>query len=555
MPSPAVLTSPHAFNRLKEGFNTLAELLALTLGPVGGVVLSSTDLRQAPEPLNDAAVIARRLLELPDRGQNVGAMLMRNLVWRVHQRVGDGSAITAVLASALLDHASQCVVAGAHPVAVQEGIRRGVKAAVGALKAMSLPVKNEADLVAIAQAVTKQTDLSLVLGEMFDLLGEHAYITVENYLAPYLEREYLNGGRWKASLVSPYLITAQATRKAILSDPWMVIYDGDLSNPTELGGLFDLARTESQSTKKPFHLFLFARNISGDALNTLVTAHVQGSGTQETGLRVVAVKAGRAGENHRNDMADLAALTGAEVISSGWGRSLSSIVKSDLGRARRVEASAEELLVVGGRGDQNILRSQIQTLQIRLQALGQDGQMGTQPSEAPIDELNMRLARFSGSTAVLKIGAASKTEREILRQKADQGIKALKAALEEGVVPGGGIAYTRCIKAVEALQADHEDEQMGIQSVTRALEAPFKQILMNAGVDASGMILADIREQENSYVYDVIQKEIVPAREAGMLDPTMVLRVALETAASGATLGLSTGVVILKRKPKISYEP
>lgn len=555
MPSPAVLTSPEAFSRLKGGFDTLADLLALTLGPVGGVVLSSNDLRQAPEPLTDAAVIARRLLELPDRGQNVGAMLMRNLVWRVHQRVGDGSAVTAVLASAMLDHAARCVVAGAHPVAVQQGIRRGVKAAVEALKEISQPAQGEMDLVAIAQAVTMQADLSLVLGEMFDLLGQHAYITVENYLAPYLEREYLNGGRWKASLVSSYLITAQATRRAILSDPWVVIYDGDLSNAAELEALFDLAQSKSISTKKPFHVCLVARNISGNALNALVTAHVQGSGKEETGLRVVAVKAGRPGGNLRNDLADLAALTGAELISSDWGRSLSSIKKSDLGRTHRVEASAEELLVVGGRGEPAVLRSQIQTLQIRLQALYQDGQINTQPGEDPIDELNMRLARFSGNTAILKIGAASKTEREVLRQKAEQGIKALKAALAEGVVPGGGIAYTRCVEAVEAVKADHEDEMMGIQSVARALEAPFKQILMNAGVDAPGVILADIREQDDSFVYDVIQKEMVPAREAGMLDPTMVLRVALETAASGATLGLSTGVVILKRKPKLSYEP
>jgi chaperonin GroEL len=400
-----------------------------------------------------------------------------------------------------------------------------------------------------------QADLSLILGEMFDLLGQHAYITVENYLAPYLERDYLNGGRWKASLVSPYLITAQATRKAILSDPWVVIYDGDISNPAELGGLFDLARTESQSTKKPFHLSLFARNISGDALNTLVAAHVQGSGKQDSGLRVVAVKTGRAGENLRNDLADLAVLTGAEVISTGWGRSLSSIVKSDFGRARRVEASAEEILVIGGRGEPAVIRAQIQTLQVRLQGLIQDGQIDTQSGEDPIEELNMRLARFSGNTAVLKIGAASKTEREILRQKAEQGIKSLKAALAEGVVPGGGIAYARCSKAVEGLRADHEDEQMGIQSVARALEAPFTQILTNAGVDTTGVILADIFKQDDSCVYDVIHKEIVPAHEAGVLDPTKVLRVALETAASGAVLGLSTGVVILKRKPQLSYEP
>jgi len=555
MPKPSVLTSPEAFARLKEGFDILGNLLSLTLGPTGGVVLSDTEYKDAPELLTGAAVIARRMMELPDQSQNVGAMLVRNLVWRVHQRMGDGSAITAVLACSLLDHTSRYVIAGANPVFVQKGIKRGVKATVKALEEMSQPIKGEGDLVAIAQAVTMQADLSLILGEMFDLLGEHAHITVEKFMAPYLERTYLNGGQWKAGLISPYLITATATRTAILEDAWVVIYDGDISNAADLGPMFDLVQRESQKAQKPFHLFIIAKNIKGDAMNALVSAHVKGKKQKTAGFQAIGVEIKRAGENLRADLEDLAILTGAEVISPNWGCQLTGIQAKDLGQVRRVEASAEELLIIDGKGNPAALRSHIQDLQKRLQAENLVGDVNSKPGENPGAELGMRLARLSGSTAVLKVGAASKAEREVLFQKAEQGIKAIKAALMEGVVPGGGVAYTNCIEAVESLEADHKEEKMGIQAVANCLSAPFFTILGNAEVDTSGIILEDLRSGEFGLVYDVLEKKIIQARDAGLLDSTKVLRVALETAASGAMLALSTGVVVLKRKPEFSYEP
>ena len=555
MTRTAVLTYPDAFYNLKLGFDQLADLLALTLGPVGGVVLSTTAHKDAPEPLNDAAVIARRILALPDRSQDIGAMLIRNLVWRVHQRVGDGSALAAVLSQAILGEAARYVAAAANPMSVQDGIRRGVKAASGALTAMSQPVETEADLVAIAQAVTHQPDLSLVLGELYHLLGPHAYIHVENYLAPYLERVYLNGGQWKAKLVSPYLMTAPARREAILNDPWVVVYDGDLSDAGELGPLFRLAQSKVQAAKKPFHLLLFSRAINGDALNTLVSAHVSGLQQKDGGLRVIAVNAQRPGEKLRADLADLAALTGASVISAEWGRSLLSLQESDLGRARRAEATPDALMLIDGKGAPMLIREQIQSLQKRLLDLRDEVKPTLDPDQGALDEIAMRLARLSGSTAVLKIGANAKSERDVLRQKAEQGIKALKAALAEGYLPGGGVAYCHCVAAVEALQGSNPDESMGIQAVARALEAPFNRILKNARIDAPGVILGDIRQWGDDLIFDVLDKEIVSARQAGLLDSTKVLRVALETAASGAMLAVSTGAVILKRKPKISYEP
>jgi chaperonin GroEL len=480
---------------------------------------------------------------------------MRNLVWRVRQRVGDGSALTAVLATSLLDYGARCLVAGANPVMLEKGIRRGVRVAVDALTQMSHAVKNENELIAIAQAVTMQTDLSLVIGEMFDLLGEHGHITIEKYIAPYLERTYLNGGLWKAGLISPYLITAAATQRAILEEARVLIYGDDITHAADLEALFEMVKNEFQVTKKPFHLLLCARNIKDEALNTLVTAHVNAKAQKNPAFQLIGASFKRPGEKMVADMEDLAILTGAEMISPNRGRLLNSVRVVDLGKARRVEATAEELLLSGGNGEADAIRQQIQTFKERLQAFSQDGGLSSKPGDDPIEELSIRLARLTGSAGILKVGAASKTERDVLYEKAEKGIKAVKAALQEGVVPGGGAAYLHCLEAVETLDAEHPEEKMGIQAVVQALQAPFLTILKNCAVDAPAVWLEDLRSQGPGNVYDALQKRIMPARQAGLLDPTMVLRAALETAASGAMLALSTAVIILKRKPQMSYEP
>jgi len=554
MSKPAVLTSPQAFLQLKQGFDKFGDLLTLTLGPVGGMVLSSTEHHDAPETLNDAAIIARRVLAFPDSAQNVGAMLMRNIVWRTHQRVGDGGAITAALAQSLLTHAARYVTAGANPVQVNQGILKGVNIASESLQNLSQPIQDD-DLISIAQSVTMQSDLSVIMGEMFDILGNQAHITVENYMAPYLERTYINGGRWEAGLISPYLITSPATRQAILQDVWVVIYDGDVREAGEVTNLLYLAEAASKSTQKPFHLLLVANEISGDALNVLVSAHTQGRGKEDKGIQIVAAKTKRPGERHRTDLLDLATLTGSKIISPKEGRTLGHVRQGDLGFAQRAVASSEELFVIEGKGKATHIQDQIKIMQKKLQSAKSIISSRDKSDHDQIDELEMRLARFSGSSAILKIGALSKAERKILRQKADQGIKAIKAALDEGVTLGGGVAFAHCITNVESASGENEDEEMGLRAVAHALQAPFIKILNNAKIDAPGVILDDLSRGDSSLVYDVLQKEIVQAKTAGILDATKVLRVALESASSGARLGLSIGAVVINRDPKMSYEP
>lgn len=537
MHKPGVVFSPLAVTQFITGLDQLANLLGLTLGPTQGAIISTTELKPKPELLTSAAVIARRITSLPEPAQDVGAMLLRNMVWRVHQRVGDGGALTAVLAQAILHHALRCVSAGAHVTSITQGIRLAAQAALACLDRQKQPVRGESDLGAVAQAVTGDENLSWILGEMMDILGPQAYILIEDYMAPYLERVYLDGGRWEGSLVSPYLINAPLSGKAILQNCQVALYDGSIQQAEELTSLIELA-----SQAEPKHLAFVAHQIGGDALSYLAGVN------QQSDLKIIAVSLKRGGEGGRQDLQDLALLTGAVPISPVMGRRLSHYKQADFGFARRVEASKEDLLVAGGNGSPELLRREVEILQSRLRALPF--------SDEARPDLQLRIGRLSGNAGILKIGALTQPERDYLHQRAEQGLKALQATMEDGVLPGGGTAYLRCIPDVKSLLQDaSQEEAMGIQAMIGALQAPARQILCNAGVAAPSVIVNDLMRAAYWQVYDVNNNEFREAREAGVLDAARVLRVVLETAVSGAVMALSTDTIILKKKPKVSYEP
>ncbi len=535
MPKPAVLRSPEADTSLKRGFDTLARLLAVTLGPTQGIVLSDSVKDTKPELLSDAATIARRVLALPQRAEDVGAMLLRNLVWRMHLKAGDGSATAAVLAQSILDQAYRYKAAGANAMLLRRGLEQAALAAVEALRQMARPVEDEEDLIKVAETITAEPDLSLILGEMFDILGPEAYITIEDYVAPYLEREYQEGGRWGGRLTSPYLITEPTTRRAILTDCRVALFAGPVSEVSDLQPLLELvARTEAR------RLVLVAHEVKGVALTTLVANH------QQKKIQAIAVELRRPASLRRTDFEDLAVLTGAQVISPEIGRSLSTITAADLGTARRAEADADGLVVVGDQQHSVAVRRQIETLRARIEPLPED--------DEALDELRFRLARLSGHVATLKIGAFTKVGRETMRQKANKVLRALPLAWREGVVPGGGLAYLNCIPAVRQVQAEGE-EAWGANILARALEEPFRRIVGNAGLASPEVALAEAQRRGTGFGYDAMKGQIVPMAEAGILDAAGVLRLALQTAVSGAALALTTETIILKRRPETSMEP
>lgn len=539
---PAVIPYPESIQQLQKGFDQLADLLALTLGPTQGVVLSSKEGGARPEVLTDAATIARRFLALPDPRQDVGAMLLRNLVWKMEERLGDGGATAAVLAQALLRQGLRYVMAGANPMAVLDGIRQGARAAREELARLSQPVQGEADLQAVALSVTGLPELSDILAELYDLLGVHAHITIEDYILPYLERVYLDGGRWLGQLASPYLVNAPASRKAVLTECQVALYNGPLSQGDQVLPLLELAIQQKGSEDKPRPLVLVAQAIREEALNTLVATHTRG------GLKIAAFALKRAGEKALVDLQDLAWLSGAAVIDPQTGRSFDYLQAAELGRFRRVEAGPEDLVAVGGEGDRAALRAQIEVLEAQ--------RRGLPWGDEQLSEIELRLGRLTGSVAVLKLGALTKPEREFQHRKAEQGLKALQAALEEGLLPGGGTAFLHCLEAVRAVEKTlNGDSALGARAWQAALPAPFERLCRNAGIETPGVVREEILRQPPGSVYDLAHGRLVEARQGGLLDPTRVLRMALETAASGAAMALSTDTLVLKRKPKVSYEP
>lgn len=467
-------------------------------------------------------------------------MMLRQLVWRVHKQVGDGSATAAVLAQAILHQATRMVTGGANVVLVQQGIQKAVEIALEALREMAQPVKGQEDLAAVAQAATGDPDLAWVLGEMFDLLGPQAYITVENYVARYLERAYYEGGRWSGQIVSPYLITSPATGQAIQKDCSIALYTEHLKEAEPLKPLLDIAARQD-----PPHLLLVAPEISGPAVNLLVGVHKH----PQNNLKVTAVALKIGGHTGHRELNDLALLSGATLLGEAMGRPLSSVKPQDLGRAGRIEASSKELFVVKGEGDKQAIRNQIVALQAQLDALEAD--------DEGREALQMRLTRLSGNAGILKLGAHTKAEQNVLRQKAEQGIKVLAATLAEGVLPGGGIAYVRAAAQIDPDQADTPDERMGMMALKQALSAPFFRILQNAHVPAPAVVLNAVLEAGADRVYDVIHDTICPARDAGLMDAAKIARQVLETAASGAVMALSVDVTVLKRRPvtNVNYEP
>ena len=518
-----------------RGFDKLAELLAVTLGPVRGGVLVESETKSHPDRFENAASIARRMIALPDRGEDVGAMILRNMVWGVHLEVGDGGATTAVLAASIADEASKYIAAGANPVLVKAGIISAGKVAGAALTDSARQVRGEDELTAVARAVTGDEQLSLVLGEMFALLGAHGHVTVEKFAATYLEREYLNGGRWRAQLASPYMITASPLKKAILQKCQIALFDGEVEAVDEVRPLLELL-----ADKENARVLVVANEFKGDALNALVSTNAAGK------IKISAAALRRDVVKRRDDLADLALLTGASIFSAEAGQPLAGIVKDDFGSAQRIEADRGELIIVGGSGQRQQIRTKIEELNNLLLALA--------PNDTERTEVQLRIGRLTGNTAVLKVGAHTQTERDSLHQKADQGIRAIQVAVEDGVVPGGGMAFIECRAVLDALNVNG-DEGLGVKAVAHALEAPFRRILANAHVEAPGVILADLLRAGAGHVYDVLQETIVSSESAGLFDPARIARISLETATSGAALAISTDTMILHSDPQVSLNP
>lgn len=549
--TPQVLFYPHANSVLKQGFDEMATLLALTLGPSGRNIVTQHEISGKPEVQSDAATIARRIIAVPNRANDVGAMLMRNLVWRTAQRVGDGSAMAAVLAQSILHQATRYRTAGANVMMLKRGIEHALQRAINLLGEMALPVRNHRELTGLILGMTAETQLSALLGEMFYNLGPDAHIDLEMFVAPYLERVYLEGGRWVGRIASPYLYTDASARVGLQTDCAVALFAGDVTSADEVLPLLELIADLPEAARK---VALIAHEVSGSALATFTANH------QAKNMQILAIELRRAGAQRSADFEDIAVMTGAQVLMQERGQLLRSVRQTHMGMARRVEATPNYVLLSNPAGEaggsrQSIAR-QVAMLEARMKIAAQSAETET------MIELQQRMARLVGRVATLKIGAYSETERNLLKSKAEKAIRATPLAINDGVVAGGGAALVVVANHLldESKQPSSETPEMnwGTNIVAHALYAPFHQIARNAGVVEPDVYANEIiraYDRKHIMAFDAVEQKVVSARKSGLLDPVGVLREVLNIAGSGALMALTIDALVLHSDPKLALEP
>lgn len=533
MPVPDVLLGEQSRAGMLRGFKSMGRLLAITLGPIGRNVANAREPQGEPELLTDAATIARRIIELPDRAEGAGAMMMRHMVWRVREEVGDGSATTAVLAQAIARGVDRVVAAGANPMIVKRGIEKATAASTKALDELSIPLEGEERIAAVATAATGNGEIGKLLGEIYDVLGPHANIVIEPYIATFHDRTYHEGARFKGGYMSPYFITDVQRRVVVLDDVYVLVVDSAFETTQSVQNALEQALMAGAK-----NVFIVCKRMSDKAIGVLVANNERGS------IRSCAANVKPVGDLRRGTLENIATIVGAQPLTDKSGMDLDDISARDFGRADRVIVTKDYYMIVGGRGDRKALREHTRILRQRLHSTHD-------PEER--DTLRELLGHLSAGVGELRIGALTEQERKALTEVAEQSMKAVASGMESGIVPGGGVAYLACIPAVEALSAEG-DEAIGIQILARALEEPMRCIAANAGVHPP-LAIAEALRAGAGYGLDVNQEKVVNMMEEGIVDPTSVVKRALELAASGAMMLLTTEALVLQRKPKESFEP
>ncbi|NPV09739.1 MAG: chaperonin GroEL [Anaerolineae bacterium] len=531
---PDVLFGRKALAEFRRGFTEMAELAAVTYGPRAGLVVHQADLRREPEFIGDAATISRRIIALPGAARDAGAMLARHFIWKVRQDVGDGSAMSAVLAGAILTEATRLMAAGYNPQLLRRGIDRAVNAVCARLSEMATPLQGEDDYAALASAITGNPALGRVIGEAVDLVGADGAITVEEFTAPYLEREYVEGARLRWGLLSPHFETDTIRHEAILEQPFVYVTSNKLQGARDIIPVINIVKEAGGKS-----LLVVADQLQADALAILLVNNQKGE------LRCAAVKVEALGEQRVPSMEDVAVLTGGRILLAQQGLGSQDVRLEDLGRARRVIVRRKETIIAGGAGSSADIRQRIR--QIRQEMKLSD------LSEDTYKKLRERLSHLSAGVAILKIGAFGEKERKALREQVENTLLVISASAEEGMVPGGGAALLACTSALRRLRANG-DESLGVAIVERALEEPIRRLAMSAGHHPP-LVINAARRRGPGYGFDVLSERVVDMRRAGISDPAKVVKAALTTAASAANMTLTTAALVLHRKPETVMEP
>ena len=518
-----VIYGEEARKALQSGIDKLSNTVKITLGPKGRNVVIDKKYG-APLITNDGVTIAKEI-ELEDAFENMGAQLVKEVATKTNDVAGDGTTTATLLAQALVREGMKNVAAGANPMVVKKGIKKAVDTAVETVKANSMPVKTSADIARIATISSADESVGQLIAEAMEIVSTDGVITVEESKTAETMKEVVEGMQFDRGYVSPYMATDVDKMEAVIDDAAILITDKKISNIQEVLPLLE------QVLKMGRKLVIIAEDVEGEALATLLVNKLRGTFT------CVAVKAPGFGDRRKEMLQDIAILTGGQVITSDLGLELSTATPDMLGSARQVVVTKETTTIVDGAGDKDQIRARVNQIK---------SQIEVSTSEFDTEKLQERLAKLAGGVAVIKVGAATETEMREKKLRIDDALAATKAAVEEGMVAGGGVALLNSIPAVTALleATEDPDEKTGVRIVLKALEEPVRQIAKNAGLEGSVIVNEIVSSGKVGYGFNFAKEEYVNMAEAGILDPTKVTRSALMNAASVASMVLTTESLI-----------
>ncbi len=514
----------HARRSLKRGVDILANAVSTTLGPKGRNVALDKKYG-APTVTHDGVTVAKEI-ELEDPFENMGAQLLKEAATKTNDIAGDGTTTATVLAQIIVHEGLKNVAAGANPMLIKHGIEAGVEAVVKQLKDMAIEVSKHDQIAQVATISAQDPEIGNLIADVMDKVGKDGVITVEESKSLNFETEYVEGMQFDRGYISPYFVTSPERMEAEIQDPYVLIYDKKISSAQDI---IPLLEKLVQRGKRD--LVIIAEDVDGEALATLVLNKLRGM------LNVLAVKAPGFGDRRKAMLQDIAILTGGQVISEETGRKLDGVTIDDLGRAGRVVSTKDDTTIIEGAGDEKAIKGRIEEIRVEIEK---------STSDYDKEKLQERLAKLAGGVAVIRVGAATETELKEKKHRVEDALSATRAAVDEGIVPGGGVALIQAVKALADIKMENPDEQVGINILRRALEEPMRRIVENAGQDGS-VVIETVRRmiKEKKHIgYDVISGEYVDMIKQGIIDPVKVTRGALQNAASIAAMILTTEALV-----------
>ena len=522
-----------AREELKKGVDALADAVKVTLGPKGRNVIIEKKFG-APHITKDGVTVAREI-ELEDQFQNMGAQLVKEVASKTGDQAGDGTTTATVLAQAIVNVGLKNVTAGANPMDLKRGMDKAVSAVVEGIKAQSQEVGDDLDKIENVARISANNDeeIGRLIAEAMKKVKKEGVITVEEAKGTETTVEVVEGMEFDRGYISPYFVTNTEKMECEMDSPYILLYDKKISN---LKDLLPILEPVAQSGRP---LLIIAEDVDNEALATLVVNRLRGS------LKICAVKAPGFGDRRKEMLEDIAILTGGQVISELKGMTLAQATIQDLGTSEKVTVNKDNTIIVNGAGSKEAIDQRVAQIKAQIEST---------TSEYDKGKLKERLAKLAGGVAVLYIGAASEVEMKEKKDRVDDALSATRAAIAEGIVPGGGVAYIRCLDKLDELKGDNEDETTGIAIIRRAIEEPMRQIMKNAGLEGA-VILQKVKEGEGDFGYNARTDSFENFFSTGVIDPAKVTRVALENAASIAGMFLTTECVIADKKEETPAMP